>query len=160
MPELPEALRLFEALKARGVMLACAESCTGGLLCDSIISIPGSSSILDRGWITYSNQSKTELLGVSDALLNTQGAVSSAVAAAMAQGALKGGPAQLALAVTGIAGPNGGSAQKPVGLVYIAAALRTGVSDVEEHRFSGSRADIRAQSVRAALLLGLSILQR
>jgi nicotinamide-nucleotide amidase len=122
----PDLLALAEELlaraRAKGLKIATAESCTGGLIAGLLTEIPGSSDVVERGFVTYSDQSKHELLGVSDELIAQHGAVSVQVAHAMALGALRHARADLAVAVTGIAGPGGGSKDKPVGLVYLAAA--------------------------------------
>lgn len=117
-----DARRVVEIFSAADVMLATAESCTGGLLSGMITSISGSSSVLDRGFVTYSNEAKMEMLGVREATLAAHGAVSAETAAEMARGALTHSRAQYAVAVTGVAGPGGGSAEKPVGLVYLGLA--------------------------------------
>ena len=115
--------KLIAELKARGVRVALAESCTGGLVAAALTAVPGSSDVFDRGFVTYSNESKHELLGVPKALLKRHGAVSEQVAKAMAKGALARSNANIAIAVTGIAGPGGGTPDKPVGLVYLAGAV-------------------------------------
>jgi nicotinamide-nucleotide amidase len=139
-------------LRARSWKLALAESCTGGLLCARISAVAGASDYLDRAFVTYSNQAKVELLGVPEALLAAHGAVSAPVAAAMATGARERAAADLALAVTGIAGPSGGTPEKPVGTVFIACASQRGVA-VKEHHFSGDRQQIQEKSVQGALVL-------
>jgi nicotinamide-nucleotide amidase len=139
--------------RAAGLRLATAESCTGGLVAGCLTSVSGSSAVFDRGFVTYSNSAKTDLLGVSDSLLAADGAVSEGAARAMAEGALSGAPTQVSIAVTGIAGPEGGTASKPVGLVHIAAA-RTGRDTLHErHVFTGDRQTIRMAAVEAALAL-------
>ncbi len=115
---------LLDALRGQGLKLVCAESCTGGLICACLTEIPGSSDVVERGFVTYSNAAKCEVLDVPEAMIETHGAVSEEVAGAMAQGALDHSRADIAVAVTGIAGPGGGSEEKPVGLVFIAAARR------------------------------------
>lgn len=147
---LHDAHKLLDNFKRKGLTLATAESCTGGLISALLTAIPGSSAVFDRGFITYSYQSKTDLLGVETALITEQGAVSEAVAAAMAQGAMQRAKTDVALAVTGIAGPDGGTADKPVGLVYIAVAAHDTII-VESNHFNGSRGEIRLQSVAKAL---------
>jgi len=136
-----------------GTKLATAESCTGGMIAAALTEIAGSSDVFERGFVTYSNEAKTELLGVPAALIAAHGAVSSEVAAAMATGALARSRADMAVSVTGIAGPGGGSAAKPVGLVYIATARRGGAPAVERHVFPGDRAAIRAATALRALAL-------
>ena len=133
--------------------MATAESCTGGLIAGCLTSVPGSSAAFDRGFVTYDNGAKTEMLGVSDSLLAADGAVSEATARAMAQGVLSRAPVQVSVAVTGIAGPEGGTEDKPVGLVHIAAA-RTGLDILHErHLFKGDRDQVRTAAVEAALAL-------
>ncbi len=150
MRELVEAVS--RALEKRKLMLATAESCTGGLLAAAMTDRPGSSSIFERGFVTYSNDSKIELLGVDPALIRDHGAVSAQTALAMTHGTLKNSRAAVAVSITGIAGPGGGTPEKPVGLVYIGYGLRKGDAvQCMEHHFTGSRDDIRRQSVTAAL---------
>jgi nicotinamide-nucleotide amidase len=139
-------------LRDRGWKLAVAESCTGGLLAARITAVAGASDYFDRGFVTYSNQAKQDLLGVPGELLREHGAVSHPVCEAMARGALRHSRADAALAVTGIAGPSGGSAQKPVGTVFIGCALR-GQLTVERHHFYGSRRVVQEHSVQEALAL-------
>ena len=141
---------LAERLLARGLMLAAAESCTGGLIAAACTDRAGSSAWFERGFVTYSNAAKTELLGVPDALIAGHGAVSEPVARAMAAGALQRSHAQLAVAVTGIAGPGGGSDAKPVGTVWLAWATPAGV-DAERQVFAGDRAAVRRATVAHAL---------
>lgn len=156
---LQDASNLFERTKVAGYRLATAESCTGGLIAASITAVPGASVVLERGFVTYSNESKVEMLGVPADLIQRRGAVSQEVALAMVEGALKHSRADIALAVTGIAGPDGGSAEKPVGLVHIAAARRNGPRLHEEHRFGDiGRHRIQAESAVAALTLGARLL--
>jgi len=135
--------------------LATAESCTGGLVAAACTALAGSSQWFERGFVTYSNAAKTELLGVDANLITTHGAVSEAVAHAMAQGALRHAQAQVALAVTGVAGPSGGSADKPVGTVWFGWALPGRGGAVQVHsalqRFAGDRAAVRQASVAYAL---------
>ena len=138
-------------LRARKAMLAVAESCTGGLLAQRITDVAGSSEWFERGLVTYSNRSKQELLGISPDLLAQVGAVSRECADAMARGLLVMTPADWGVAVTGIAGPGGGTPQKPVGLVWFAWARRGGAVEVESRQFSGARAAIRAAATDAAL---------
>lgn len=142
-----QAAGLGAALLARGWMLATAESCTGGWAAQAMTAVAGSSAWFERGFVTYSNEAKMEMLGVGAATLATHGAVSEATAAEMALGALAHSRAQAALAITGIAGPTGGSPDKPVGTVCFAWA-RSGYEVVTERRlFAGDRRAIRAQSV-------------
>lgn len=142
---------LTRARKA-GVMIATAESCTGGLVSACLTSVPGASDVLDRGFITYTNESKSELLGVPVALIEAHGAVSEAVARAMAEGALALSHANASVAITGIAGPGGGSDEKPVGLVWIAGA-RKGQDTIAERQEFGDigRPQVREKSLDAAL---------
>lgn len=148
---------VLEANRARGKRIAVAESCTGGLVAGVLTEIAGSSDVFDRGWVTYSNEAKMELLGIGIDLLETFGAVSVATAWAMAQGALARSQADVAVAITGIAGPGGGSAKKPVGTVVFARARRGAdpkeiVADQKDFGDLG-RSEIRLQAVRCALEL-------
>lgn len=133
------------------LMVATAESCTGGLIAGALTDIAGSSDVVERGFVTYSNGAKTEMLGVSAALIAAHGAVSAEVARAMAAGALVHAPVDLAVAVTGIAGPGGGSADKPVGLVHLATARRGSEPQSEHHVFPGDRSGVRRATVERAL---------
>jgi nicotinamide-nucleotide amidase len=141
---------LGELLRARGERLVSAESCTGGLIAAACTSIAGSSDWFERGYVSYSNAAKIDLLGVPPALIDSHGAVSEEVARAMATGALAHSQAQWAVAVTGIAGPGGATPGKPVGLVWLAWAGPQGV-DAERQQFDGDRAAVRAQTVLRAL---------
>jgi nicotinamide-nucleotide amidase len=146
------AARVFEALRAKKLKLVTAESCTGGLVAAAITEIPGSSEVLERGFVTYSNAAKQSELGVRPETIRTRGAVSAETVAAMALGALERSPADLSVAVTGIAGPTGGSAEKPVGLVHFAAARRGGKPRLREVRFGDiGRSEVRRRSVLVAL---------
>ena len=147
----PLVAPLADALRARGWRLAAAESCTGGLLAAACTTLAGSSDWFERGFVTYSNAAKTEQLGVDPALLAAQGAVSEAVAVAMAAGALTHSPADLALAVTGIAGPGGAVPGKPVGTVWLAWLARGAAPQTERLQLAGDRASVRAQTVVIAL---------
>ena len=148
---LNEAEKLLAEARARGLKIATAESCTGGLIAGLLTEIAGSSDVVERGFVTYSNDAKEELLGVSREVLASHGAVSAEVARAMALGALKHARADIAVAVTGIAGPAGGTRQKPVGLVYLAAARDDQVI-ARECRFGDvGRGAVRLKSVEAAL---------
>ncbi|MDZ4102970.1 MAG: CinA family protein [Hydrogenophaga sp.] len=147
-PEL--VLTLARELKGRGLMMATAESCTGGLIAGACTDVSGSSDWFERGFVTYSNAAKTELLGVPAELIAQHGAVSEPVARAMAAGARAHSPAQVALAVTGVAGPTGGSADKPVGTVWFGWATPAGTF-TEHQCFDGDRAAVRAATVRHAL---------
>ena len=150
---LRQARELLATAERSGVRLATAESCTGGLIAGCLTEIAGSSSVVDRGYVVYDNRAKTEMLGVEEATLAAEGAVSEAVAREMVAGAMARSGCALAVAVTGIAGPGGGSEAKPVGLVHIAAALRDGPSLHERHVFPGDRSAIRLATVGAALRL-------
>ena len=138
-------------LLSRGEWLATAESCTGGWVAQSITAIAGSSAWFDRGFVTYSNAAKQEMLGVTEATLVRHGAVSEATARAMAQGAIAHSRADWAIAITGIAGPGGGSPEKPVGTVCFAWAQRDGGCEAQTCAFAGDRAAVREQSVIHAL---------
>ncbi len=147
-----EARGLIELLRQHKLMLVTAESCTGGLISGLLTEIPGSSDVLERGYVTYSNAAKSSCLGVDPQLIANYGAVSEEVARAMAEGALAHSEADLAISVTGIAGPGGGSAEKPVGLVHFAAARKGQPTVHLEQRFGDlGRTAIRLGSVRAAL---------
>ncbi len=155
----PEALTvsaaaLIDLCRSRGLMLATAESCTGGLISGLITSVAGSSDILDCGFVTYSNEAKTRMIGVPAPLINLHGAVSEEVARAMSEGALAHSRADITVAVTGVAGPGGGTALKPVGLVHCAAARR-GRSTLHQKLLLGDigREDVRLQTVAAAIAL-------
>ncbi len=139
------------ALQQRKFMLACAESCTGGLIAQIVTATAGSSAWLERGFVTYSNAAKQEMLDVSAATLATQGAVSEAVACEMARGARTHSHAQVSLAVTGIAGPGGGSSDKPVGTVCFAWCLVDAVPISATHHFVGTREEVRKQTAIQAL---------
>ncbi len=153
-PELlDEAAALLQACRVRGLKLATAESCTGGLIVAALTAIAGSSDVVERGFVTYSNEAKSELVGVPAALIAEHGAVSEPVARAMAEGAIDHSPADIAVSVTGVAGPGGGSAAKPVGLVWFGLARR-GAPTISEHRIlPGDRTQIRAATVQRAFAL-------
>lgn len=153
------AHEILERCRARKWMLATAESCTGGMIAAALTDIAGSSDVVERGFVTYSNAAKTELLGVPAALIERVGAVSEEVARAMAAGALAHAPVDLAVAVTGIAGPGGGSAEKPVGLVHFGLARRGGALCTERHVFSGDREAVRRATVKRALEMLLEAAQ-
>ena len=149
-----DARALLARCKAQRLTIATAESCTGGLIAAALTAIPGSSAVVDRGFVTYSNEAKTEMLGVPADLIARRGAVSAEVARAMAEGALKHSKADLTVAVTGIAGPDGGTAEKPVGLVHIAAARRGGARLHEEMLYGDiGRDNVRFETVASALAL-------
>jgi nicotinamide-nucleotide amidase len=141
------AERLGALLRARGHRLALAESCTGGWIAQSVTAVPGSSHWFDRGFVTYSNAAKIQMLGVGEKTLQNHGAVSAETAKEMALGALQRSGADVALAVTGIAGPDGGTAEKPVGLVFLAWQVKGRECRCIEQRFSGNRQEIRLQTV-------------
>ena len=148
------AVRVLDACRRRSLTVATAESCTGGLVSGALTEIPGSSDVVDRGFVTYSNAAKQAMLGVPAAVLERHGAVSREAAEAMAAGALAMSGADLAVAVTGIAGPGGGSAEKPVGLVHFAAAARDGRHIHRERRFGDiGRSTVRVRSVAEALAM-------
>ncbi len=154
------SVELLGLCKRRKIMLATAESCTGGLIAAALTEIPGSSAVVDRGFVTYSNEAKQKMLGVKQETLQRVGAVSREVAMEMARGATRRSNAKLSVAVTGIAGPDGGTAEKPVGLVHIAAKF--GRKTLHEQHLFGplSRTEIRIQTVRVALLLCVRIASR
>ena len=143
---------VVKLLADRGFTITCAESCTGGLLSGRIINVPGVSDVYKAGFITYSNKAKRNLLGVKKNTLKKYGAVSKQTAREMAAGAAKAAKADVAVAVTGIAGPDGGTPEKPVGLVYIGCSVKGKVT-VKKCRFSGNRGQIRESAVVAALKL-------
>jgi nicotinamide-nucleotide amidase len=148
------AIAFLDRCKAANVMVATAESCTGGLVAGLLTEIAGSSAVVERGFVTYSNEAKNELLGVPMTLIEAHGAVSREVAAAMAEGAIAKSRAQLAVSITGVAGPGGGSPAKPVGLVQFATALTGGAPVAVERRFGDlGRAKIRRLAVMTALEL-------
>ena len=147
----PDVLALAQALRERGLKLATAESCTGGLIAAACTALAGSSDWFERGFVTYSNEAKTESLGVDAALIAAHGAVSEEVARAMAEGALAHSRATLAVAVTGIAGPSGATPGKPVGTVWLAVARREGVTQAGLLQLSGDRTAVREQTVQYAL---------
>lgn len=150
------AARVIEANQAAGRTVVLAESCTGGLVASALTEIPGSSAVLDRGFVTYSNEAKMESLGVSGDIIETFGAVSIACVWAMAQGALKHSNADVAVAISGVAGPGGGTALKPVGTVVFARALRDSNAEPEgelRQLDGANRAEIRRQATLVALEL-------
>lgn len=139
-------------LKEKGLHVTCAESCTGGMIAATLINVAGVSDVFDAGFVTYANSAKHKLLGVDENALQIYGAVSRQVAQQMAEGAAKQTGAQAAVAVTGIAGPEGGTLEKPVGLVYIGCTVN-GSTVVTENHFKGDRLEIRRQTTKAALEL-------
>jgi nicotinamide-nucleotide amidase len=151
-PLLAPASLLLERCRRAGLMLVTAESCTGGLIAAVLTEVPGSSDVVERGFVTYSNTAKTECLGVDAAVIARDGAVSETVARLMAEGALAHSRADRAVAVTGVAGPGGGTGAKPVGLVHLAVAVRGGATLHREMRFGPkSRSEIRLATVATAL---------
>lgn len=150
------AASVLEICRARDWHIATAESCTGGLVAAALTAIAGSSDVVDRGFIAYSNGAKSELVGVPAPTIAAYGAVSGETAAAMAEGAVARAPVDLAVSITGVAGPGGGSAEKPVGLVYLALARRGGATRVERRIFPGDRAAVRRSAVVLALELVLA----
>ena len=143
--------KLLDLYRAKRLRIVTAESCTGGMIAAAITDIAGSSDVFERGFVTYSNASKTEQIGVAADLIAHHGAVSVHVAREMAAGALKHSGADVAVAVTGIAGPDGGSEAKPVGLVYLAVARRGSDPAIERHQFHGDRAAVRQAALERAL---------
>ena len=131
--------------------ISTAESCTGGMLSAVITDVPGASEVFDSGFVTYSNEAKIKMLGVSESLLQEKGAVSFEVAEAMAEGTIANSSADISVSITGVAGPTGGTEDKPVGLVYIGCASKGEKTEVGQYNFSGDRASIRMQSVKIAL---------
>ena len=153
---LDRAAELIARYRGAGLMVATAELCTGGLIAGLLTEIPGSSNVLERGFVVYSNAAKEELLGVPASMLERHGAVSEETARAMAEGALKASRADVAVSVTGVAGPDGGTAAKPVGLVHFACARRGAPTVAREERFG----DIGRDAVRlASVRVGLDLLQ-
>jgi nicotinamide-nucleotide amidase len=145
------AHRVGEQLKDKGLLLATAESCTGGWVAQAVTAVAGSSEWFDRGFVTYSNDAKREMLGVRAETLERHGAVSEETAREMAAGALAASRAQVAVAITGVAGPTGGTPQKPVGMVCFAWAVRGGAIESATRRFEGDREAVRRQSVMFGL---------
>ncbi|MCL4246681.1 MAG: nicotinamide-nucleotide amidohydrolase family protein [Anaerolineae bacterium] len=152
-------VQVGESLLARGLKVCSAESCTGGLVMHRLTNVPGSSSYVLGGIVAYANEAKMALLGVQLLTLETYGAVSAETAEEMARGALNRFNADVAVSVTGIAGPSGGSIDKPVGLTYLSVVTRTGLQHVERHLWSGDREAIKSQSADAALRTILSVIQ-
>ncbi len=152
------AEKLVGLLKEKGLRITCAESCTGGLLSAAITSVAGSSAVFDGALCSYANRIKNDMLGVSSEVLNTKGAVSAESARQMAAGALSLFGADLALAVTGVAGPDGGTAEKPVGTVFICLTHINGTVITKRCRFTGDRDTVRAKSVETALTVAIEML--
>ena len=153
---LHDAAELLEMCRRAKLKVATAESCTGGLIAGCLTEIAGSSDVVERGFVTYSNEAKTEMLGVPGELIERVGAVSEEVSRAMAEGALENSAAQLSLAVTGIAGPGGGTADKPVGLVHLSCALEGSATEHQRCVFAGDRNAVREATVAAALDMALA----
>jgi len=149
------AQSVLDACRARGWHVATAESCTGGLVAGALTAIAGSSDVVERGFVTYSNEAKSELLGVPPDIISAHGGVSAETAAAMAQGAVARSPVDLAISVTGVAGPGGATPTKPVGLVLFGLARRDGTCRTERRIFDGDRSAVR----QAALQVALSLLE-
>jgi nicotinamide-nucleotide amidase len=149
------AQSVLDACRARGWHVATAESCTGGLVAGTLTAIAGSSDVVERGFVTYSNEAKSELLGVPAETIAAHGAVSAETTAAMAEGAVARAPVDLAVSVTGVAGPGGGSAEKPVGLLIFGLARRGGNCRTERRIFAGDRSEVR----RAALHFALGLIE-
>ena len=145
------AAQVGGVLKSHGMMLATAESCTGGGVAQAVTEISGSSGWFDRGFVTYANAAKVEMLGVQQGTLDEYGAVSERTVREMAEGALQHSHAHVAVAISGIAGPTGGTPEKPVGTVWFAWSLRNGGTNAQVHHLSGTRAEVRVQSVHIAL---------
>jgi nicotinamide-nucleotide amidase len=154
------AAQVGVALRTRNRTLAIAESCTGGWIAKVATDVPGSSGWFDRGFVTYSNAAKSDLLGVQQSTITHHGAVSAEVVAEMVAGALQRSPADVIVAVSGIAGPDGGTPDKPVGTVYLAWALRDGPLHTERQHFPGNRDAVRLQAVAAALQGVLDVFAR
>jgi nicotinamide-nucleotide amidase len=154
------ATAVLEACRAKKLRLATAESCTGGMVAAALTDIAGSSDVVERGLVTYSNDAKSELLGIPPTVIKQHGAVSAEVAGAMATGALAPAPVDLAVGITGIAGPGGGSPEKPVGLVWFGLAARDAQAKTESHIFRGDRAAVRIAATRRALELLLGAAAR
>ena len=158
MSELPE--KVLKAFKSKGKMLATAESCTGGMVAAALTDIAGSSAVVERGFVTYTNRAKAQMLGINPVLIEMHGAVSREVAEAMARGALAHSATHVAVAITGIAGPDGGSADKPVGLVWFGLAAEGTPTTACHIVFEGNRAAVRRQAMEKALALLLEGLDR
>jgi len=153
-PEITDrATEIITLYTKAGLMVTTAESCTGGIIIGSLTEVSGSSSVVDRGFVTYSNEAKNELIGVDMAMIDEHGAVSHQVAQAMAVGALARSNADAAVSVTGVAGPGGGTAEKPVGLVFMGGARKGRGSIVQKHLFNGDRSAVRQATVLAALAM-------
>jgi nicotinamide-nucleotide amidase len=151
--EIGAAFDVLAACRRAKIKIATAESCTGGLVAAALTEIPGSSDVIERGFVTYSNEAKQEMLAVSPGLILAFGAVSEPVARAMAEGALQRSHAQMAVSITGVAGPGGGSVEKPVGLVHFGLARTNRATQTSHRVFGGDRASVRRQAVEFALTL-------
>lgn len=156
--ERPLEEQVVELLAARGLTVTTAESCTGGLIAGTLVNVAGASDVLNEGYVTYSNEAKERLVGVSHETLEKYGAVSPQTAREMAEGAAKAAGADAALSATGIAGPGGGTEEKPVGLVYVGCYLN-GKTSIKECRFTGDRMENRMHTVETALKMLKSCLQ-
>ena len=154
------ATQIGVLLKLHGLMLASAESCTGGGVAQAITGVAGSSAWFERGFVTYSNLSKQQMLGVSETTLKQHGAVSELTVREMVAGALQHSAAQVALSVSGIAGPDGGTVEKPVGTVWFAWGIKHGETSAQRYQLTGNRAEIRAQAVRIALQGVINLLNK
>jgi len=154
-----KATSVLDAARAADVMIVTAESCTGGMIAAALTAIVGSSAVVDRGFVTYTNEAKSEMLGVPDSLIDAHGAVSEPVARAMAEGALRHSRADIAVSVTGIAGPGGATATKPVGLVHLAVACKGRETVSDDQVFAGDRANVREAAAIRALDMTLKILK-
>ena len=149
------AEQLLAACRNNNIKIATAESCTGGLIAGCLTAVAGSSDVVERGFITYSNEAKSEMLGVPAELILRVGAVSEEVSRAMAEGALEHSRAQLTVAVTGVAGPGGGTAEKPIGLVHLSCSRKDGATRHERHMYEGDRDAVRWATVEAAVDMAL-----
>lgn len=154
------ATQVGGVLKSHGMLLATAESCTGGGVAQAVTEISGSSAWFDRGFVTYANAAKVEMLGVRQATLDERGAVSELTVREMVEGALQHSYAHVAVAISGIAGPTGGSPEKPVGTVWFAWSLRNGETTTQVHHLAGTRSEVRVQSVHIALQGVLQLLDK
>lgn len=154
------AVQVGTLLKSHGMMLATAESCTGGGVAQAITEVAGSSAWFERGFVTYSNQSKQQMLGVREATLAQHGAVSEMTVREMAEGALLNSSAQVSVAVSGIAGPDGGTEDKPVGTVWFAWAVKQGETNAQRYQLDGNRAEVRSQALQIALQGILNLLNK
>ena len=150
-----QAEQLLAACRANKIKIATAESCTGGLIAGCLTAVAGSSDVVERGFVTYSNEAKSEMLSVPAELILRVGAVSEEVSRAMAEGALAHSRAGLSVAVTGVAGPGGGTAEKPVGLVHLSCARHGGITRHERHIYAGDRDAVRLATVETALDMAL-----